>query len=129
TGVLEGRSPEGAAGHVRANSVLSDSASTARALEAGTLSQEDPALRVVQGYLSTFSAFQQRLARVTEEEGRLAEELGRAHYRILGTAVSPDATSSLRFSDGVVEGYPYNGTVAPPFTTLHGLYDRHHSHR
>jgi hypothetical protein len=50
--------------------------------------------------------------------------LGRALHAVYGTNVSPDATMTLRFSDGRVKGYEYNGTVAPWATSLFGLFAR-----
>jgi hypothetical protein len=52
------------------------------------------------------------------------EKIGRARFAIYGKTVSPDATFTLRLSYGTVKGYPMNGTVAPPNTTLFGLFDR-----
>jgi hypothetical protein len=52
------------------------------------------------------------------------EKLGKARFLVYGKNAYPDATFTLRLSYGTVKGYPYNGTVAPPFTTFYGLYDR-----
>ncbi|MGA3010487.1 MAG: S46 family peptidase [Terracidiphilus sp.] len=52
------------------------------------------------------------------------EKLGKARFLIYGKDAYPDATFTLRLSYGTVKGYPYNGTIAPPFTTFYGLYDR-----
>lgn len=128
TSVLEGRSPEGRAATVVSGSQLQDSAAAVQAVEEGSVTMADPALAVVRTYLPQFIAFQQVVGSVFPQEEALAAELGRARFEIYGTDVPPDATFSLRIADGVVTGYPYNGTVAPPFTTMYGLYDRHYAH-
>jgi hypothetical protein len=52
------------------------------------------------------------------------EKLGNARFAVYGKNAYPDATFTLRLSYGTVDGFPYNGTTAPPFTTFYGLYDR-----
>jgi hypothetical protein len=52
------------------------------------------------------------------------EKLGKARFMVYGKNAYPDATFTLRLSYGTVDGYPYNGTIAPPVTTFYGLYDR-----
>jgi hypothetical protein len=50
--------------------------------------------------------------------------IGQALHAVYGNKVSPDATMTLRFSDGRVLGFDYNGTKAPWATTFYGLYGR-----
>jgi hypothetical protein len=126
--VLGGTSPEARAQAVVSQSQLTDSAAAVTALQNNSLTMADPAIGVVRAYLPAFIEFQQAIGSVFPQEEEIAAELGRARYEIYGTDVPPDATFSLRIADGVVLGYPYNGTLASPFTTLYGLYDRHYSH-
>lgn len=53
--------------------------------------------------------------------------LGEALYKVYRDGIPPDATGTLRISDGVIKGYDYNGTRAPIKTTFYGSLDRYHS--
>ncbi len=58
----------------------------------------------------------------------LEQNVANQAFGVFGTDLPPDATFTLRISDGRVQGYEYNGTEAPVMTTYFGLYDRHYSH-
>lgn len=57
----------------------------------------------------------------------LNQLLGEAAFHVYGDQIPPDATSTLRISDGTIKGYEYNGTIAPGKTVFYGLYDRWYS--
>ncbi len=52
------------------------------------------------------------------------ERLASALFVVEGTDIPPDATFTLRITDGVVARYPFNGTIAPPITSFYGIYER-----
>lgn len=63
-------------------------------------------------------------AELDAREAVLGAEMARALFECYGTKVSSDATNTLRFTDGVVQGYSSNETIAPYRTTFYGLYAR-----
>ncbi|MCB2204711.1 S46 family peptidase [bacterium] len=122
--VLGGLTPEQAADRLLEASVLDDSAAVAALLEDEQAFSSDPFLPLAAEMLrraKTAAATSAPLATRLEE---LRGDMGRALYAVYGDHVPPDATFTLRISDGVVRGYVYNGTIAPPITTFHGMFDR-----
>lgn len=57
----------------------------------------------------------------------LNQKLGRLIFEVYRNQIPPDATLTLRISDGVIKDYEYNGTIAPGKTTYFGLWDRYYS--
>jgi hypothetical protein len=74
-------------------------------------------------YYVALNEFRSSSAARKKLEAKIANEA----FKVYGTSLPPDATFTLRISDGMLKSYDYNGTTAPLFTTFYGLYDRHYS--
>ena len=91
------------------------------------LNSTDPFIYFIIHSQPAIDQLQSKVNEITSQDQAYSQELGKALFEIYGTSIPPDATFTLRISDGVVKGYPYNGTIAPPYTTFYGLYDRYYS--
>jgi hypothetical protein len=125
---LRGQAPAEAAAMMLRESALGDAERTAAAVEDGSLSMADPALALIAAVLPAYQEYRQAFGGFTEDEQRLESQLGRVRFDVYGRSVPPDGTFSPRITDGVVKGYRYNGTLAPPYTTFFGVYDRFIAH-
>jgi len=129
--LLNGQSPESAASGLIQSSVITTEEDIAALLSEDPetiLQSDDPFIQFVMNTMDRFMTIRGEYNRLQSRESAQVQQLGRALYEIYGTSIPPDATFTLRIADGVVKTYEYNGTIAPPYTTFYGLYDRHYSH-
>jgi hypothetical protein len=124
---LRGFEPEAAARAIYGGSELAAVEARQALVDGGVEAVQastDPALVFVRTVDARARELDQRIAELNAVESVNEEKVADALFAVYGTALPPDATFTLRLQDGVVEGYPYNGTRAPYKTTLYGLYDR-----
>jgi hypothetical protein len=91
------------------------------------LSSNDPFIYFIVNSKERREDLSQKMSMLNEMEEAYSQDLGRALFEVYGTSIPPDATFTLRISDGVVKGYDYNATEAPVFTTFYGMYDRYYA--
>ena len=124
---LAGRTPEAAAEALVSGTRMGDAAFRRSLVEGGAAAvaaSNDPLIvlaRSIDPLNRTVVARSDSLNAIIATN---TEKIGQALFSIYGTSLPPDATFTLRISDGVVKGYPMNGTVAPYKTTFYGLYER-----
>jgi Peptidase S46 len=128
TTILHGQTPAAAAAAYIGGSKLGDPAFRKQLLDGGQGAVDastDPLIVLGRQLDPIVRATDKKIdAEVVGPIIRAEEQLGKARFAVYGTNHYPDATFTLRLSYGSVDGFPYNGTIAPPFTTLYGLYDR-----
>lgn len=91
------------------------------------LASKDPLIQyyvVSRGFTAANNDKREKLYNTLEV---LKQKLGSLIFEAYGNIIPPDATATLRISDGVIKQYEYNGTIAPGKTTFYGLYDRYFS--
>lgn len=90
---------------------------------------KDPLIQLTQTLLSDYHRNVSFNQKYQGEITKSNEKISFAAFKVLGNQLPPDATFTLRISDGVVKPYHYNGTVSPIYTTYFGLYNRYYSHQ
>jgi hypothetical protein len=128
--ITGGKTGEEAVDFMLNNTVLTDSLKLKVLIDKGPdaiLNSDDPFIYFVMHTENRRDELRSEVRAISDKEAVYSQELGKALFAVYGTSIPPDATFTLRISDGVVKGFPYNGTVAPPFTTFYGLYDRYYS--
>ncbi|MCO6462178.1 MAG: S46 family peptidase [Saprospiraceae bacterium] len=112
------------------NSIVGDAAKLQALFDQGpdaVLNSKDPILAYSKIAKDSLAYYKKLIDPIVEEENNNIQLLGQALYEVYGTSIPPDANFTLRFADGVLKAYDYNGTRAPEFTTFYGLYDRYYS--
>jgi len=124
---LQGRTPEAAAAALVDGTQLA-AADARKVLTDGGVAaiagSTDPFIQLARVIDPLERAIAKEVADLNDREAQANEKIARALLAVYGDNVAPDATFSLRISDGEVRRYPMNGTLAAPYTSFNGLYER-----
>ncbi len=125
-----GNTGKAAADYMLSNSKITSKESLDEFLKKSTdeiLSSDDPFIYFILNTPDKIKELKARQSELITKEETYNQKIGRALFEVYGTSIPPDATFTLRISDGVIKDYDYNGTKAPTKTTFYGMYDRYYS--
>lgn len=91
------------------------------------LNSNDPFIRFIAATRDRINELQAIDKKLDDSDVINNQLLGEALYEVYGDTIPPDATGTLRISDGIIKGYEYNGTIAPIKTTFYGSLDKYYS--
>jgi hypothetical protein len=125
--VLQGGTPAEASARLLAGTRVADTAFRRELVEGGARALEasrDPMIQAARRINAVARPIAMQAARLNTGTSANAERIGEAIFAAYGKSLPPDATFTLRISDGVVKSYPNNGTITPWRTSYYGLYGR-----
>lgn len=131
TKIFNGNKGKKAAEYALSNSSITSEEEVRELAKAGSeaiLNSDDPFIHFVLNTRDELKKLKKKQSEIEKTEKELEQKLGKALYAVYGDSVPPDATFTLRISDGMMKKYEYNGTEAPVRTTFYGVYDKYHSH-
>ncbi|MGH7476386.1 MAG: S46 family peptidase, partial [Longimicrobiales bacterium] len=123
-----GESPEQAARRLVRDTQIGDTEFRRRLIAAGPTgvnASGDPLVQLALLMLETHQPLETEWQQLEAAEAAQEERLGNALFAAFGEQLPPEATLTLRISDGVMLGYTdATGEEIPPYTTFAGLYER-----
>lgn len=128
--ILDNKTGSEAVEYLLSKTIFKSSEDVIKLAEAGAdaiLNSGDPFIKFMLATRSRIKKLNKKYKRLEDSDAVNNQLLGEALYKVYGDAIPPDATGTLRISDGVIKGYEYNGTRAPYKTTFYGSLDRYYS--
>ena len=126
--VLAGKSPAARATELIAGTKLLDAEERKRVARGGVKeidTSSDAMIRFARIVDEEARAVRKRYEDEVEEVERQANgQIAKARFELLGTAIAPDATFTLRLAFGTVKGYSVDGVELPFHTTFGGVFER-----